>query len=416
MFRGFFTALLLLVTTNVGAQYAVSHSPAIYSPYITVNEEPDAPPVIVLGGDDVLHFSFDEMSHAYKRYLCRVTHFNADYSQSELSEIEYLEGFNDFPVEQWENSVNTTKLYTHYEFDVPNENISLKVSGNYRVEVYDDEASEDSPVVSFDFAVVEPLVSVNAWVSGDTDRSLNTTEQQLSFVVNASRCNVASPANEILPVVMQNRRRTSTVRGLCPTYIMGDELQYVHNEKLIFPSGNEYRRFELTDPRIPGMGVEEVFYTPEGYHALLFIDKPRLSHSNYRDENGRYYINTLEGRGSLIEADYVYAHFALSVPYRKGGNYYLQGDFCNSLSSDNILEYDSEGSFYFVSKLLKLGLYNYNYVWVPENNAMLQPGGVEGDFYDTENEYIIYIYHRAFGARYDRLVGVHTATYRLENN
>lgn len=416
MFRGFFTVLLLFVAATAGAQYAVSHSTAINSPCMMLNEEPDAPPVMKLGGDDVLHFSFDEMSHAYKRYLCRVTHYNADYSQSGLSEIEYLEGFNDFPIDQWENSVNTTRLYTHYEFAVPNENISLKVSGNYRVEVFDDEASQDLPVASFDFAVVEPKVAVNAWVSGDTDHTLNTTEQQLSFVINTARCNVASPASEILPVVMQNRRRASMVSELCPTYIMGNELQYVHNEKLIFPSGNEYRRFEITDPRTPGMGVEELFYTPDGYHALLFIDKPRQSHSNYRDENGRYYINTLEGRGSLMEADYVRVHFALGVPERRNGCFYLQGDFCNSLSSDNILEYDSEGGFYFISKLLKLGLYNYNYVWLPEDGVALQQGGVEGDFYDTENEYIIYIYHREFGARYDRLVGVHTVNYRLEDN
>ena len=415
MFRSFFVAIMLLVAATSVAQSAITYTPDINSPSVVLNDDWEAPAVMLLGSDDILNFSFDEMSHTYKRYICKVTHHNADYLESELAEIDYLEGFNGFPIENWENSVNTTCLYTHYQFTIPNENISLKVSGNYRVEVFDDESPEEA-VASFDFSVVEPLVGVRAWVSGDTDRSLNSNEQQLSFVVDYSEFAVGSPASEIIPVVMQNRRRESAVASISPTYVTGNELQYVHNEKLIFPAGNEFRRFELTDLHVPGMGVEEIIYESPFYHALLYIDKPRFSHSNYRDENGKYFINTLEGRGSLAEADYAYVHFALDVPQRAGGNYYLMGDFCGILSPDDAMEYDSEGGYYFISRLLKLGLYNYRYVWVADGSAI--PSGVEaeGDFYDTENEYLIYIYYRAFGSRYDRLVGVGCSNYTLEDN
>ena len=194
---------------------------------------------------------------------------------------------------------------------------------------------------------------------------------------------------------------------------MGNEALYEHNEKLIFPAGNEYRRFELTDPATPGMGVEEGVYDKGEYHALLYVDKPHLSHSNYRDENGRYYINTLEGYGTPIEADYVNVHFALATPFREGGTYYLQGDFTGSFSSENALDYDAEGGYYFTSRLLKLGLYNYRYLWVPYNSAFIS-SVAEGDFYETENEYLIYIYHREFGARYDKLVGVHSVSSSME--
>jgi hypothetical protein len=40
----------------------------------------------------------------------------------------------------------------------------------------------------------------------------------------------------------------------------------------------------------------------------------------------------------------------------------------------------------------------------------------EGDFYSTENEYLIMIYHRDFGGRYDRLVGMLQLSYDLERN
>lgn len=399
--------LLLSIPSVSDAQTARSMSMSVRSPRMELNGEWDAPAVMTLGGDDRVVFSFDEMSHTYHRYLCRITHRNADWSRSDMLEIDYLEGFNDMPIEDWENSVNTTQLYTRYEFSLPNENVSLKLSGNYRIEILDDDSYDDTPVAVFDFSVVEPKVTVNASVSGNTDRSFNNGEQQLSFVVDYSGYSIADPASDIKPVIYQNRRSDNAVAGIKPTYMHGSAVEYVHNDRLIFEAGNEYRRFELTDPNMPGMNVEEVVYNAPDYHALLYVDKPRKSHYGHNDENGRYFVNTLEGRGSLLEADYIYVHFALDLPYRDGGSYYLIGDFTGEPFSPLCrLDYDAEGGYYFTSQLLKTGVYNYMYVWLPDGDSKGVLAPAEGTFYETENEYIIYIYHRAFGDRYDRLVGV----------
>lgn len=405
MFRIFLTTFLLLSAAVADAQIATSYIKSLRTPQMVVNDDWLLPPVVELGSDDVISFSFDEMSHTYHRYICRITHCNFDGAPSELLEIDYLDGFNNFVIEEWENSHNTTQLYTHYVFDIPNDNLALKVSGNYRVEVFDDEAELETPVALFEFAVVEPKVSIRATVSGDTDKSFNDGEQQLSFVVNHGGCNIASPAAELIPVIYQNRRRDTMVTGLTPTYMTGYEAEYVHNSKLIFEAGNEYRRFELTDPNSPGMNVENVVFHDSAYHALLYIDKPRVSYSNAIDENGRFFVNTLEGYGQPIEADYVNVHFAIDMPYRLGGNFYIIGDFCNNvLSKDNILVYDGKEGYYFTSHLLKLGVYNYQYIWVPDDGRA-SFYFTEGNFHNTENEYLIYIYNREFGARYDKLIG-----------
>lgn len=409
--------LLLSIPSVSDAQTARSMSMSVRSPRMELNGEWDAPAVMTLGGDDRVVFSFDEMSHTYHRYLCRITHRNADWSRSDMLEIDYLEGFNDMPIEDWENSVNTTQLYTRYEFSLPNENVSLKLSGNYRIEILDDDSYDDTPVAVFDFSVVEPKVTVNASVSGNTDRSFNNGEQQLSFVVDYSGYSIADPASDIKPVIYQNRRSDNAVAGIKPTYMHGGALEYVHNDRLIFEAGNEYRRFELTDPNMPGMNVEEVVYNAPDYHALLYVDKPRNSHYGHNDENGRYFVNTLEGRGSLLEADYIYVHFALDLPYRDGGSYYLMGDFTGeSFSPLCRLDYDAEGGYYFTSQLLKTGVYNYMYVWLPDGDSKGVLALAEGTFYETENEYIIYIYHRAFGDRYDRLVGVRSIRHSAGEN
>lgn len=415
MVRYFVLILLMLSNAVVNAQFAVSHSRSVRTPRMMLNDDWAAPAVMELGGDDVIHFSFDEMSHTYHRYICRVTHCNADGSPSELLEIDYLDGFNDFVIEDWENSHNTTCLYTHYTFDIPNDNLNLKASGNYRVEVIDDDSDNEDIVAVFEFSIVERLVSIKAKVSGDTDNSYNAGEQQLSFVVNHSRCNVVSPATDLIPVVYQNRRKDNRVYGIVPTYMNGAEAEYVHNPKLIFEAGNEHRRFELTDPDSPGMNVEDVIYLDSVYHALLYIDKPTMSYTNIIDENGRSFINTLEGRGLPIEADYVNVHFAINTPKRSGGDYYLLGDFGEpALSSEGKLTYDADEGYYFTSRFLKLGVYNYQYVWLPYGSDRASLASTEGNFYNTENEYLIYIYYREFGARYDRLAGFMVAGSRLE--
>lgn len=399
--------LLLLMPSVAEAQFVHSNTPSVRSLGMTLNGVWGALPVMTLGSDDSMLFSFDEMSHTYHRYFFRVTHCDANWKPSDLHSIDYLGGFNDVLIEDWENSVNTTNLYTRYSFTIPCENVSLLLSGNYRVEVFDDEAETDVPVALFEFSVVEPKVSVEASVSGDTDRTLNENEQQLSFKVGYSGYSISSPSSDIIPVVYQNRRRDNAVSGIVPTYITGSTLEYVHNDKLIFNAGNEYRRFELTDPNSPSMNVEEVFLHGDEYHALLYIDEKRCSRSNYTDENGRYFVNTLEGYGSPIEADYVYVHFALEAPFRTGGSYYLLGDLCNNeFSQFSKLDYDANEGYYHTTQLLKLGLYNYQYVWLPDNASTGETAHSEGDFFNTENEYLIYIYHREFGARYDKLIGI----------
>ncbi len=406
---------LLFLPLGLQAQFMRSFTTTIRSMQMVLNEDWRLPAVMRLQSDDVLRFSFDEMSHTYHRYIYKITHCRADWEPTELFDIDFLDGFNEMPIEEWENSVNTTMLYTNYTFTIPNEDVSLKLSGNYIVEIFDDE--DDEPVAEFRFSVLEPRVALSASATGNTDVDMNKSHQQLSFTVHHPKYNIANPSTEIIPVVYQNRRADNAVVGVKPTYITGDKLQYVHNKKLIFDAGNEYLRFELTDPRTPGMNVERISYFDPFYHADLYADAPTAVHRNIRDENGRYFINTLEGYGTALEADYLFVHFTLDVPHRSGGNYYLLGDFCcNRFDDTNKLEYDYRENTYKVTKLLKLGLYNYAYVWLPDRAKKAETAPVLGDFFETENEYLILIYHREFGSRYDKLIGYGRLDHNLEKN
>ena len=402
-----FLLLIYFLPLTLFAQFTESRSIDIRALQMQLNDQWDAVPVLTLGSDDEICFSFDEMSHSYHRYTYRIVHCNADWSQSELFPIDYLEGFNDRPIEDWQVSENTTQLYSRYQFYLPNDDVSLKVSGNYKVEIYDDEADDDSPVALFGFAVVEPRVGIEAQVSADTEIDRNKTHQQVSFKVNYAGYEISSPATEVKVRVFQNRRLDNFVDGIKPTYISSGGLEYVHNRKLIFDAGNEFRRFEVTDPHSPGMNVESVVYSEPYYHVGLYSDSPSRSYSNVRDENGRFYVNTLEGYGSTMEADYALVHFRFNTPYRTGGNYYLLGDYWGNRFGDfNKLQYDSAEGLYVTTQLMKFGVHNYQYVWLPTGEERAFTDVAEGDFFNTENEYLILVYHRAFGYRYDKLIGV----------
>lgn len=378
--------------------------------------------VIVLGTEDWVDISFDHFSHDYHRFVYKIVHCNADWTPSDLLEVDYMEGFNNQPIEDYENSLNTTMLYTHYRLSLPNEDIQFKVSGNYRVELYlDEEEADDAafpadkPVAVACFSVVEPLMALSASVTSNTDIDTNLSHQQVSFVINYNGYNVVDPTTEIKPYIYQNGRTDNCVSQVKPTYVNPGRLEYVHNTKLIFPAGDEYRRFEVINMHYATQGVDKISFFAPYYHATLYPDKPRHNYSFDQDHDGRYLIRYNLAEDTNIEADYLFVHFRLDMPRRSGGNFYLTGEFTyNDFTPAYQAVYDDDEGAYEATVMLKQGAYDFMYLWVPEGSTIGQTGPAEGNFYETENEYQIYIYHRPFGGRYDRLVATQQIKFSQE--
>ena len=68
------------------------------------------------------------------------------------------------------------------------------------------------------------------------------------------------------------------------------------------------------------------------------------------------------------------------------------------------MEYNEREKAYQSTVLLKQGAYDYQYLWVPDGESAGQTKPTEGDWYETKNEYLILLYYRQRGSRYDRLV------------
>ena len=411
------------------AQSNKVYHPMIHTLQTTVNDDWLHDDVITLGTDDWVTISFDHFTHDYHRFIYKIVHCNADWTPSDLFEVDYMDGFNNQPIEDYENSLNTTMLYTHYRLNLPNDDIQFKVSGNYRVEIFldenDDENEENSefriqnsgltPVATACFRVVEPRMGLNVSVTTNTDIDTNLSHQQVAFTLNYTPGEVMDPATEIKPYVYQNNRTDNMVSLVKPTYVSPGRLEYRHNRALIFPAGNEYRRFEVINMHYATQGVDEISYFASYYHATLLPDAPRRNYSYDEDHDGRYFIRYNMAQDTDIEADYLFVHFTLNMPRRTGGNFYLTGEFTyNDFDPTCQATYNDDAQAYEATLLLKQGAYDFMYLWVPEGSTAGQTGPAEGNFYEAENEYQVYIYHRPFGGRYDRLVAAQQVKFSQE--
>lgn len=375
---------------------------------LCVNDNQMLPPIITLNSDDCIEISFDEMSHEYKTLKYRIVHCNEDWEQSSLLDIDCLEGFNDNEIENSATSFNTTTDYTHYSFVLPNEYVRFKVSGNYRVDVYNDE-NPDVVLLSACIYVLDHKVNTMTRVSSNTDIDTNVSHQQLTVTLGMTDgFSIRQPQRELKVNVLQNRRTDNIAKVMSPTFISNTQIRYEHVKELIFPAGNEYRRFEMINNDDAMMGVESIGYFAPYYHTTLYEDTPRMTYDFDRDQNGMFFIRNDRARDNGTEADYMLVHFALRTQKEiTGGDIYLSGAFTNNAFGDaNKMTYNPRTGTYECVQQLKQGLYNYIYLFRPHNNGIAEETTMlEGNFYETENEYMVLVYYRPIGERYDMLIG-----------
>lgn len=396
--------LLSFCTLTAGAQRNEIKSDRIATLQVVAGDDWLSPPVITLGGEDAITISFDDMTHEYHRYAYRIEHCEADWTTSDaLFTSDYCEGFNDGnTIENVKNSINTNILYTHYRLKIPNERCNIKMSGNYRVTIYDDNTSEE--VATACFMVVDQRVGLQLEATTNTDIDTNGAHQQIEMKINYAGLRVNNPRQEIKTVVMQNGRWDNAVINAEPQYIMADGLQWTHNKQLIFNGGNEYRKFETLDVSQATMGLESVKWDGKDYHAYIWTDEPRNSYVYDEDANGAFYVRNSDNIENDYISEYVYVHFALKTP-PTDNDIYINGVWTNDQFLPKYrMIYNPQNGLYENVLLLKQGYYSYNYL-VKNVDGSFSPLQSEGNFCYTENKYQCLVYYKAAGDRTDTLVG-----------
>lgn len=376
---------------------------------VVANDDWLALPVIELNTSDVINISFDDLTHDYTRFTYKIEHCEADWSVSEsLFTSDYLTGFTDGNViDDGEESLNTNTLYTHYTLQIPNSDCRPKLSGNYKITVYDED-DDNKPMFTACFMIVEKKMPVAMSVSTNTDLSVNSRHQQVTMEIKYGQLRVVDPETQLKTVLLQNRRWDNCRVNAKPQYTMHDGLKWHHCRDYVFTAGNEYRKYEILDVDHATMGVDEIVWDGEYYHVYPFTSEPRKNYIYDEDANGAFLIRNSDDMDNDYTCEYVYVHYRMKCPYVADGRIYITGAWTNGrFTPEYEMTYNFKEEMYEATVFQKQGYYSYQYLMMDKDGAISMPP-FDGDYYQTENEYQALIYYRGQGERTDKLVGYGT--------
>ena len=364
-------------------------------------------PIIELNSDSQIQLKFDDSDNEIKDFNYTIIHCNSDWQPSDLSPIEYIEGFVENQISDYESSFNTLILYNHYKLTFPNDDIKPTVSGNYILLVYED-FDRERIVLTRRFWVNEKKIHIKAEVKRSTLVSSISKSQEITFDISHNF--IQYPIDNLKVFIAQNNRQDNMLQNLQPAFIQGNKLIYNNPADLIFSGGNEYRYFNIKNTKYVTERVSSIHYENPYYYFRIVTDKNEayLPYSYHQDLNGERLITADNTEDSDIESDYVFAEFILKRNTELlSGNFYVFGAISDwRLSENNKMIYDKKKKAYTLRLFLKQGYYNYEYAFAETKESEIDNTIIEGSHYETENDYIIYVYYREPGSVYDKLIGV----------
>jgi hypothetical protein len=393
-------------TNSEGNPKALQLSDRTYEPQIrTVQLSPAGlliQPAVTALGQWNLMLAFDDLRPDRDTYLARIVHCNFDWTESGLQDLDFMTDYNEFPINNYELSIDTHIPYVHYWFNLP----AVKLPGNYVLVVYRSGSKEDI-ILSRRFMVYHNQVNFKRDANLVGPSNMADLNQQINFTINHSNLYIVNPMLDVHVTMRQNQRWDNMAVDMRPSFIrdIEKELDYRYfDDAMMFKAGNEFRYFDLRSIVYPGRYVARVNKTVKPYEVYIDRDKSRngYPYAIYLDQNGGYTIDNYDYR-QLPFTNYAYVNFSLSSPQLKNTDVFVTGAFNSwNMNQESKMRYDSALESYTARVLLKQGLYDYQYV---TKSASVPPYHFEGTHYQTENFYEVFVYYRALRPNADLLVG-----------
>jgi hypothetical protein len=361
-------------------------------------------PIFQLG--DTFQFQFDDLYGNEANYYYTITHCDYDWKPSQLSRNEYLNGFDDQRIQDYTNSFNTLQLFSHYRLTFPNRLTQFRVSGNYVIKIL----NEDKEVVfTKKFILYENLVSVPVQVRRARNLNVYNEKQNLDFAIKSATINFQSPLTNVKVMLLQNGKLDNAITNVKPQYTIGNDLIYKYDSETQFWGGNEFLFFENKNIRAANNSIAAIDSKGGLYNAHLYTNEARANkpYTYYPDIDGNYIIKKIDAESDEVEADYSWIFFTLSAPnYFGKKNIYVNGMFNNyALTDENKMDYNVEKGVYEKAVMIKQGFTNYQYVLADSAKKVDDENAIDGNFFQTENNYFVLVYYKENNQRYDRIIG-----------
>jgi Domain of unknown function (DUF5103) len=354
---------------------------------------------------------FDHIGDELKDYKYTIVHCNSDWQPSELIDNQYIDGFLEDRITAVESSFNTLIQYTHYILPLPNSNMRWSKSGNYLLKVFDAD-EDDALVLVRRFMVVEPTWRITAELVRTTKVSKYNTHHEIDFLVKPKGERISNPQNDVKAFVLQNGRWDNAIGPLKPYITRGEDIVYDYQDLIVFPAGKEFRFFDMRTLDVRGERVKMITEKYDYYEVTLQRDESRFDRAAVfrEDADGRFVIDNRHYNQTLQQCDYANVLFSISRNQPLDGqDIYVFGELTDwRLKPEFRMEYSAEAEAYYCEASLKQGYYNYEYILIDRESGLPDSEGLEGNWYETGNQYTVLVYFRPFGARYDRLMGAAT--------
>lgn len=411
MIRYLFQTLLFFVFTLATAQVEKEIIPPFNIKTVSfVQNNQNVVPVFQLA--DPFQLQFDDLFGNDSSYFYEIIHCDYNWNPSDLQKRDYLQGFDNQRIQESSSSFNCLQIYTHYRLNLPNSNTQLKISGNYILKIL----NEDKEVVfSRKFMVYEDLVSVPIQVKRARNVTNLDSKHNLEFTIKSNVINFQNPLKNIKTVLLQNGKLQTAIHNIAPQFTIGNDLVYKYDTPTQFWAGNEFLYFDNKEIRVASNNISRIDSQKEIYSSYLFTNEARANSNyyNWQDINGNFVVRRLFAENSENEADYSWVYFSLSAPLFRSsdGAIYVTGMFNNyALTPENKMDYNTEKGVYEKAILIKQGFINYEYTAEQVNGNIDSVNAIDGNFYQTENEYAVLVYYKENTDRYTRIIGKGTAT------
>lgn len=347
-----------------------------------------------------LILEFDDLREQTESYYVKLIHCHHDWQASGLRDLEFLQTYNEFNINDYAYSSNTHLPYVHYRFEIP----EVKLPGNYVLLVYRD-GDETEKVFTRRFMVFGSIATVAPAVRPG-QMALDKDRQQINFLIDHRRIDVPDPVRSINVVVRQNNRWDNALTNLTPARIddYKKQLEFIFTDRRsAFRAGNEFRFFDVSSVNFPGQNTDRLDRSVKPHRLYVIPDKPRGSsvYAQYRDLNGSYILENRDAGSPDTNGQYLYVHFRLDYQPAENEEVWV-GGMWSDWSGQDSYRMRRNGNFLEAVVLLKQGFYSYRYTSM--RNGLESPL-IEGDFAETENDYEIFVYFRDPRLMTDLLVG-----------
>lgn len=368
-------------------------------------------PVLQLNSGEQLELHFDDLEMDVKNYYYSFQLCNADWLPANIQPFDYIRGFQSNRISNYRYSSISLTQYTHYQAVIPERNSAPTRSGNYLLKVF---LNDDTSQLIFTkrFLVVDNKASVSAQVQQPFNAQWFRTHQRIPVAIStaAARINTFSP-QDLKVVIVQNNIWSSATKMDRPTIYRGNYYEYIDEENTSFPAGKEWRWIDLRSMQLMSDRMQKIVDTGKRIDVYVKPDVVRNElYVYYNDLDGIFTIENRDANNPYWQSDYAYTHFSFMPPGGRpfeGKSIYIFGELTNYSPGENSkMIFNPEKGMYEKTLFLKQGYYNYSYVTMTDNKQeRLSFENTEGNYWGTENNYMVLVYFRPFGARADELIG-----------